>query len=72
MRATLVVILVSFIAGSVFGYNVKTWRLEWLKRKKDRLENKLRQVDSQIEDEMTTSRRAKIVNVNITRKELKS
>ena len=62
--------LISFVAGSVFGYHLKTWRLEYLKRENNRLEKKLRQIDSQIGDEMTTA--SKTLNVNITKKELKS
>lgn len=65
MRVIYVVIFASFMAGTVFGYYLKSWRLEFLKKKKDRLEKKLRQVDTQIENEMTST---KIVNVNIRRR----
>lgn len=40
---------VVFIVGVVCGYELKTWRLEWLKRKRDRLHRKIQETNSQID-----------------------
>ncbi len=42
-----------FGAGFVCGYQFKSWRMEWLKRRRERLAVKLRDTQKQI-DSMAT------------------
>ena len=38
-----------FTGGFVCGYQFKTWRMEWLKRRRERLAVKLRETQRQID-----------------------
>jgi len=41
---------VSFMIGIFVGYELKTWRMEWLKRKRERLARKLAATQQQIDN----------------------
>lgn len=45
----LVCLGITFSIGAICGYQFKTWRLEWLKRKRDRLARKIQQTQKEIE-----------------------
>lgn len=41
--------IVSFFCGIFFGYKLKAWRIEWLKRRRERLASKLLETQKEIE-----------------------
>lgn len=51
-RSLALVAAVCFAAGTVFGYQLKTWRFEYLKRRRRRLVDKLDDVQRKIELEL--------------------
>ena len=44
-----ITLCVAFVLGVGCGYQLKTWRLEWLKRRRDRLQRKIEETQSQIQ-----------------------
>ena len=38
-----------FSLGAFCGYQFKTWRIEWLRRRRDRLARKIRETQNQID-----------------------
>ena len=40
---------ITFIFGLFCGYELKTWRIEWLKRRKDRLQRQILKTQSQLD-----------------------
>jgi len=44
-----VVLTATFVAGFVGGYKFKSWRMEWLKRRRERLAVKLQETQREIE-----------------------
>ena len=40
---------VAFLFGVFCGYELKTWRIEWLKRRKDRLQRQILKTQAQLE-----------------------
>lgn len=45
----LLALSLSFVAGTLCGYQFKTWKMEWLKRKRDRLARKIQKTQKEIE-----------------------
>jgi hypothetical protein len=48
-RQLSLLLLISFSFGTLFGYQLKTYRLQYLKRKRDRFARKLFDTERQIE-----------------------
>ena len=44
-----VIVTVTFGAGFFFGYKFHEWRMDWLKRRRERLAQKLRDTQDQID-----------------------
>jgi len=42
-------VTVAFLIGFVMGYKVKEWRIKWLKRRRDRLADKLVEAQAQLD-----------------------
>lgn len=51
-RGLAVVLLLTFAAGTLFGYQLKIWRIEYLKQKRGRLSQKLHDVQQLIDSEI--------------------
>lgn len=47
--AFLICLGLTFTLGTICGYQLKSWRKEWLKRKRDRLVRKIQQTQAEIE-----------------------
>ena len=45
-----VIAALSFSVGIFVGYELKTWRIEWLKRRRERLAKKLAATQQQIDN----------------------
>jgi len=44
-----VVLGVTLSLGVLVGYKIKSWRIEWLKRRRERLQRKIQQTQAEIE-----------------------
>ena len=44
-----VIIALTFVVGFFLGYKAKEWRITWLKRKRDRLADKLRHAQAKLD-----------------------
>ena len=40
---------VTFILGTVVGYQIKRWRIEWLKRRHERLQRKIKETQAELD-----------------------
>ena len=47
-RALTALVIVSFAAGTFFGYQLKKWHIEWLKKRKRTLERKLNDIKNEL------------------------
>ncbi len=48
-RAVLATSLLAFFCGVFVGYKLKGWRIDWLKRRRERLAGKLLETQKEIE-----------------------
>lgn len=42
-------VTVAFLVGFIMGYKAKEWRIKWIKRKRDRLADKLVEAQAQLD-----------------------
>ena len=49
LTTVVTVSVLTFTLGIVVGYKLKGWRIEWLKRRRERLASKLRETQQEIE-----------------------
>lgn len=48
-KSLFIIVSVSFLIGTTFGYKLKEWRIKYLKGKRNFLERKFRQVQNQLD-----------------------
>lgn len=47
-RTTVLMLLISFLTGALFGYHLQTWRVQRIKRQEDNLRSELRQIQDKL------------------------
>jgi len=54
---TITAVTVAFVAGFIWGYQVKSWRLQYLKAKKDYLARKLNETENKLNEATGAARK---------------